>query len=322
MRLVTSLLGAAALALAAAAAAQNAAPPALAPTPAQPQRGLSGLENTVNQLQDTPTPAPAPAPAEPPRRQPGPARPPAPLTSEQRTQLEAAVQRGRLLRGIAGAGQIATADMLSRVSDPAGAGISGWIAEPEGNAVTVTFYADGTSGAPPAVVYRATILGGRVTARDIYLAGNRPPLGAHQARMAAARRAIDALDHHPCGGDDFNVLVVPPAGPDAPIDVYQISPQTQRGHFPAGGHFKSTVAPDGTVTASRGFTNACLDVAAADPVAGQRPAPIALTHLLDPLPNEMHVFLSAWTGHPLVVVAGDPQRLFAVTPEGIAEVPR
>jgi hypothetical protein len=47
-----------------------------------------------------------------------------------------------------------------------------------------------------------------------------------------------------------------------------------------------------------------------------------LTHLLDPLPNEMHVFLSAWTGHPLVVVAGDPQRLFAVTPEGIAEVPR
>jgi hypothetical protein len=43
---------------------------------------------------------------------------------------------------------------------------------------------------------------------------------------------------------------------------------------------------------------------------------------MDPLPQDIHVFLSAWTGHPLLVVAGDPQRVFAVTPEGIAEVPR
>ena len=68
--------------------------------------------------------------------------------------------------------------------------------------------------------------------------------------MAAARAATDALDHHPCGSDEFNVFVVPPASPDAPIDVYQLSPQTQRGHFPLGGHFKSTIAPDGSVVAS------------------------------------------------------------------------
>ena len=53
-----------------------------------------------------------------------------------------------------------------------------------------------------------------------------------------------------------------------------------------------------------------------------QPAPVAVTHLLDPLPTEIHVFLSIWTGHPLVVVAGDPQRLFAVTPDRIAEIPR
>ena len=100
--------------------------------------------------------------------------------------------------------------------------------------------------------------------------------------------------------------MVPPSAADGPIDVYQISPQTARGRYPIGGHFKTSVAADGSVAASRGFTNACLDAAVAEPAAGARPAPIAVTHLLGPLPTEIHVFLSIWTGHPLVVVAGDP----------------
>jgi hypothetical protein len=332
-RLTTALLGATALGLAAMVAAQEAPPPA---EPPAKQSGLQGLEDTVNQLQDepppaseappetpTPAPPPPPPPAPPPPAPSPPQAPLAPLTRAQRAALDAALQRGRLLVAIDRAGRVATQDMLSRVSDPAGAGIAGWLAEPEGNAVTVTFYADGpAAGAAPVAVYKVTILGGRATAREVFLAGERPPLGPHLARMAAARRATGALDHQPCGGEDFNVLVVPPAAPDAPIDVYQISPQTRRGHYPLGGHFKSTIAPDGSVAAQRGFTNACLDVEAAAPVAGQLPAPLAITHLLDPLPTELHVYLSAWTGHPLVVVAGDPQRLFAVSPEGIAEVPR
>jgi hypothetical protein len=332
MRLTRPLLGLAAVSLAAMVAAQEPPPPAQTPPPAQP--GLSDLRDTVNQLQDEPppaaetpaaTPAPAPPPPPPPPAPPPPPPPSAPLgplTRAQRAQLDAAVVRGRLLAQIDRAGRLATQDMLSRVSDPAGAGIAGWLAEPGGNAVTVTFYAEGTAGAAPSAVYRVTILGGRATAREVFLAGDRPPLGAHLARMAAARRATEALHHQPCSGDTFNVLVVPPAAPDAAIDVYQISPQTRRGQYPVGGHFKSTIAPDGSVAGQRPFTNACLDLAAAEPAAGQQPAPIAITHLLDPLPTEMHVYLAFWTGHPLVVVAGDPQRLFAVTTEGIGEVPR
>ncbi len=325
MRLTNALLGAAAIGLATMVAAQQTQPPA---EPPAKQGGLQGLEDTVSQLQDqpppaeTPAPPPAPAPAPPPPPRPAPQRAAGPLTRAERATLDAAVQRGRLLAAIDHAGRVATQDMLARVSDPAGAGISGWLAEPEGNAVSVTFYAEGTAGAPPAAVYRASILGGRVTAREIFLAGSRPPLGTHLARMAAARRATEALDHQPCSGDAFNVLVVPPAAPDAAIDVYQISPQTARGRYPFGGHFKSTIASDGSVAAQRGFSNSCLDVEAAAPAAGTPPAPLAVTHLLDPLPTELHVYLSIWTGHPLVVVAGDPQRLFAVTGEGIAEVPR
>jgi len=338
MHLPNLLLTAAAAGLiAAAASAQESEPPAKAEPPAT---GLADLQETVQALEDEPPPAeappqatpqaePAPPPAEtPPPETPAPAPPPAapaagplvPLSRAQRAALEAAAVRGRLIGAIAAAGQVATRDMLSRVSDPDGVGISGWIAEPEGNGVTVTFYAEGTPG--PAAVYRANVLGGRVVGREIHLAGARPQLNPIQTRMAAARAATAGLDHSACGGESFNALVVPPTTLDGPIDVYQISPQSAPGRFPVGGHYKTTVAADGSVAAARGFTNACLEVAAPAPAPGAQPAPLAVTHLLDPLPTEIHVFLSIWAARPLVVVAGDPQRLFAVTPNGIAEVPR
>ncbi|HTU11920.1 MAG TPA: hypothetical protein VMG08_13600 [Allosphingosinicella sp.] len=349
------LLSATALALVAATAiAQDAAPP--------PGNGLSGLADTLNGLSDenvqqeapetgtdapveAPAEAPAETPAEPPAETtaqpvaeepapvpppPAPAptapgrpplvMPPQPLTRAQLGALQAAATRGRLLGAIERSGRMATEDMLSRVPDPQGAGISGWIAEAEGNGVSVTFYADSETG--PVAVYRATINGGRIVDRDIHLAGARPPLNPIQARMAAARAATAQLDHRPCGGDVFNVFVVPPLTPDGPIDVYQISPQTRPGHYPLGGHFRTSIAPDGSVGATRGYTNACLDTPVAPPAPGTRPAPIPVTHLMDDMPQDIHAFLSAWTGHPLLVVAGDPQRLFAVTPDGIGEVPR
>jgi hypothetical protein len=116
--------------------------------------------------------------------------------------------------------------------------------------------------------------------------------------------------------------VVPPLTPTGNIDVYQISPQTQRGVFPLGGHFRTSVAPDGSIAETRGYTRACVTTTVTEPAARARPAPITITQFLDDLPQDIHAFLSAWTGLPLIVVAGDTQRRFAVTPEGIAEIPR
>src|SRR5205085_7016852 len=292
-----------------------------------PGNNLSGLSETLNGLSDDtnamaaeappaapqanaqapvvtePAPPPAPVPATPARAPL--VMPPAPLTRAQLATLQAAATRGRLLGTIERAGRAATQDMLSRVANPDGAGISGWLAEAEGNGVAVTFYADTDSG--PVAVYRVTFNGGRIVDRDVHLAGTRPPLNPLQARMAAARAATARLDNHPCSGDVFNVFVVPPLTADGTIDVYQISPQLQRGSFPLGGHFRTSVAADGSVAATRGYTNACVTTTVVDPPAGARPAPIAVTHLLDDLPQDIHVFLSAWTGHPPLVVAGDPQ---------------
>ena len=289
-----------------------------APAPSEPEAEVPASSETQAETPAAP-PAPSPTPTPPPSRPPI-VMPPEPLTRAQLGELRAAATRGRLLGVIERAGRFATQDMLSRVPDPNAAGITGWFAEAEGNGIVVTFYGDSEAG--PVVVYRVTFNGGRIVRRDIHLSGTRPPLNPLQARMAAARAATSRLEHRPCGGDTFNVFVVPPLTADGPIDVYQISPQTRPGFYPLGGHFRTSVAPDGSVAATRGYTNACLDLAAPPPAPGTRPAPLAVTHLLDPLPQDIHAFMSAWTGHPLLVVAGEPQRLFAVTPDGIGEVPR
>lgn len=233
-----------------------------------------------------------------------------PPTAEERQRLFAAATRGRLLFDLAAAGQITTRDMLSRIADPAAAGISGWVAAPEGQGLSVVYYADAPGG--PVAVYRAQVAGGRIASQEVFAGAARPALDPVMRRMAAARAAVANLDSRPCAGD-FNVIVIPPASETAPVEVYKLSPQMQRGRYPLGGHFLATVAPDGTVASTRGFTNACVDLEAPAPAAGAQPRPLVVTHLLDPLPTEIHVFLSLWMNRPLVVGTGSPERQWTVS---------
>ena len=336
---------AAAATSAVAVAAQETTPPA--ETKAEPNQRLQDIEQAVDQaLQEeqqqpaestaqteaearTEAPAETPEPEAQPEASPvppatppataTPSGPPPPLTREQIATLDRTVARGRLLVAIARSGLVASQDMLTRISDPGGAGISGWIAEPAGNAMLVTFYALGEGEAAPKAVYRATVLGGRVTSREIHLGADRPDLSPIQARMARARAASDSDELRACTSQPFNVLVVPPAAAGAAIDVYRVSAQAERGRLPAGGHFRSTVASDGTVE-THAFASTCAMLDVPPPVQGQPPRPIGLTHLADPLPTEMHMLLAQSAGRPLLVVAGDPQRLWIVTGEGIAEI--
>lgn len=281
---------------------------------------LASLAPAAAQEQPTLPPAEVPADdevAEPPEAAAAEAAPVGPAaglppTAEERQRLAGAAQRGLMLFELARAAQLTTRDMLARLPDPEAAGITGWVAVPEGTGLTVLYYAEGADG--PVAVYRGEVAGGRIAARDLFEGDARPPLTAAQRRMAAARAAVADLDREPCGGA-FNVFVIPPASADAPVEVYKLSPQTERGRFPAGGHFLATVAPDGSVSSTRAFTNRCLDLEVpADPASGSAPPrPLALTHHLDPLPTEIHVFLSLWMNRPLLVATGNPHRLWTIS---------
>jgi hypothetical protein len=264
---------------------------------------------------------PTAAIAQPSRIQPPPAAPRLTLTAEQQAELNRTVALGRQLAVLDRAAQLTTRDMLVRVPDPTGAGIIGWVAEREGNALAVTYYA--REGEGYAAVYRGQFLGGRVVSPQVFAAGARPVLTGAAARMAAAREAVQALDHRPCGADSFNILALPPEQDGSAIAVYEISPRLAAERVPAGGHFRTIVAADGAVGESVNLTGECADMTLAPASAGQRPRPPVVNAREATFPNEAHVFLSLWAGRPIVVATGtDAVRLWGVTGEGIGELPQ
>jgi hypothetical protein len=121
------------------------------------------------------------------------------------------------------------------------------------------------------------------------------------ATCARTPQLIQALDFQPCSAP-FNVTAIPPASAEAPMEVYFLSPQVRNDDvYPFGGHFRVTVAPDGKMLSSRAFTKNCLDM----------PAPPAdafgfgVSHLLDPIPTEIHVSTALVARNPVLVMTGD-----------------
>jgi len=316
----STFLGLVSAGLAAIAAAAQNTPPVTPPAESpKAEPGLSDLRGTVEGLQDQPPPqtGPQPAPAEPSTPPPAtPSTPPAaparpliqrnasafPLTPAEIAAVNRAAERGRLLIALSRAGIIATQDLLSRVSNPQGAGIDGWIAESEGQAVRVSFFDSTADG--PTLVYRADVLGGRVTSRDTFLGSYHPAMSRAQARLVAARNAVEALNHTACSPQGFNILVIPPAASGAPIDVYETSAPSQRGRFPIGGHFRTEVTGNAQTGESHAFASACADIVVTEPPAGQQPPAVQIAAGSDPLPTEIHVLMSAMSGRALTFTAG------------------
>jgi hypothetical protein len=100
------------------------------------------------------------------------------------------------------------------------------------------------------------------------------------------------------------------------MDVYVLTPQTQAGIFPFGGHSRATFSAAGALLSQRTFTNTCLDMSN-QPEGGDPIAAVGVTHLLDPIPTEIHVFLSIWMALPVAVATREPRRVWMVTGDRI-----
>jgi len=257
------------------------------------------------------------------RAQPGtpPAAPKLQLTAEHRAQLQQAVDRGRMLAMVDRAGFLSRRDMLTRVPNATGAGIEGWIAQPEGNSMAVTYFVKEGDGF--AAIYKAQVLGGRVVSPQVYAAGQRPKLTGAAARMAAAGEKAETIaEQKPCNGPAFNNLVLPPQG-EGPVLVYRMSPRMAQDRVPGGGYFRAAVAADGSVAETTELGGVCANLPLPAVARGQRPRPLVVNAREALLPNELHVFLSLWTQRPVVVATGTEQvRLWGVTGTGIAELPQ
>ncbi|MFA6116456.1 MAG: hypothetical protein WC729_20835 [Sphingomonas sp.] len=174
------------------------------------------------------------------------------------------------------------------------AAIRGWVVEPHGETLTVTYY--GFEGAKPYAIYAADYAGGKVVAERV--PSTTEALSAQGERMALARAAASETPPKRCVERSYNTVVLPPLA-DGTIPVYLLTPMVAKDAYPFGGHHEVDIGPDGRVAATRDFTNSCLTIAQpADSVMG------FVTHLLDPHPTEIHVYLSLWMGKPIAVGTG------------------
>jgi hypothetical protein len=226
---------------------------------------------------------------------------------DEQRRIDRAEQRGTLLFEIDRAAWVTTDDLAARVSDPRGAGIRGWTVERDGNGYAVVYYVG--EGDTRAALYRGRVENNRVVSGEVFAEGHRPPLSPIQRRIADARDVAARLDRQPCTQAHFNITVVPPDSADAPIDVYALTAQIQD-VYPFGGHFRMTISPSGQIVAQRAFTNSCLNMPRQD--GRGSPAALVVSHLLDPIPTEIHVFMSLSIGLPVYVVTANPQRVWSV----------
>jgi hypothetical protein len=209
--------------------------------------------------------------------------------------------------------------MLKRIPDAEAKGVRGYVVDRHPNGFLVTFFA--RDGQRFVAAYRAQVGPRGVEQPEVFEGASRPELTPAQARLA---RAFDAAHEKAaklqrCGSDPFNVAIVPPATADGPLDVYLMTPQTAAG-FPIGGHHRITLDIAGRETARRSFARSCLRMAKGPGEGGAEPVGMVVTHLLDPIPTEIHVFTALAAEVPVYVAVTRPRRLFEVNGRGISVV--
>lgn len=183
--------------------------------------------------------------------------------------------------------------------------LRGYVVTPAPGGYRTTFY--GGELGSHFRVYTAIWSNRSIVQPELLAADKRVPVTADEERMIAAKTiALGRLGElQNCSNGKLNSAVVPGATPQDPVSVYIMTPSTRNNAIPMGGHHRIDVK-DGAVVASRKFTNSCIELERPQG-ASKKGAPVAMfiTHLLDPVPTEIHAFAVQSVGLPMYVAMKD-----------------
>jgi hypothetical protein len=239
------------------------------------------------------------------------------------TELEAAMasqERGTLMYRYDQAAWHATdsfqADMRKADLGPGkyGAlGLRGYVVEPaEGDLLLTTFFAekDGRTFAfarywvAGSQVKRGGILGDKDDSTLSPLA-----LRLIGLRNKAIEAAVDAKISL-CSKSQFNTIVLPPEK-NGIASAYIMTSTTEAGIYPAGGHYRFDFDAADKLVSSRPFMKTCFPLDTGSK-GSQKPVSVFLTHLLDPQPTEIHVFVQYNIPIPLLVMTTSNKRTWQI----------
>jgi hypothetical protein len=176
--------------------------------------------------------------------------------------------------------------------------VNGWITEQSGSDIVVTFL-----DATPAALYRVSVTDGK--AGPVLALEAPTPLSAYEAGAAAARSLAIRTPFQLCS-KDYNPVVLPGSTPAEDWVVYLIPGTTKSTVVPIGGAYRFAVK-DSRVVSQRGFTRSCIDLE-----NGPRAVGLFITHVLDSVPTEVHVFWSLVTRKPIYVATAPAGSIWMV----------
>jgi hypothetical protein len=242
------------------------------------------------------------------------------LTAQEESALRKALDRGILIYAYDQAAWHGTDDMQTKIKD-SGKLLGGWIVDGPAEAPELIFH--DKNEADPQAVYVAQFRDNKLVSSRVLGSGEdrrlSPERKAIIAARKAARAALMANKASACVEQPFNTVVLPPAD-GSPMLVYYLTPQTDPTAIPFGGHYRVEVT-DGKVGAVRPFTRSCLSMAFKEDGDKELEA-LMVTHLLDPVPTEIHVFSSLAAGKPVYVMTTKNGRLWAVEGSRVRLLPQ
>ncbi len=220
-----------------------------------------------------------------------------------------ATSRGKMIYDYDQAAWHSTDALLEDVKDARALGIQGWVVTKVAAGLDVTYFGRNDQG--PYGIYSAVWTGTATIDRKRIAPGAAAVLQPEQLRLIAAREAASPVGLLTCSNKPFNTVVLPAEKPGNPDLVYYLTPQISANSIPFGGHHRIAIL-NGKETGRRSFTRGCMELPLPTGKKRKKLAALMVTHLLDPIPTEAHVFNVFASQVPLYVGTQSNGQLWSV----------
>ncbi|WP_157074290.1 hypothetical protein [Pseudoxanthomonas mexicana] len=177
--------------------------------------------------------------------------------------------------------------------------LGGWITQQRDAGIVVTFL---SSESEPRARYRVTVGSeGRVVG-DIEALAEPATLTPQELGAAHARNTVANAEFAACSRSYNTVVLADPREGGGWI-AYLLPGTTKHGIVPIGGSYRLDLDASGErILKQRGFTRSCIVLESPRGRKDMETVAMMITHLLDPVPTEVHVFWSRWARTPMFVV--------------------
>ncbi len=194
--------------------------------------------------------------------------------------------------------------------------VTGWVTEEKDDNTLVTFVGGG-EGAQLMALYRVTV-GEKGKVASAVRFKTPEALTDYESSAAAARRLALASGFESCAAKYEAVALPTETGADRSWAVFLIPGASKPNAVPLGGtHRVDTDWYAENVLGKRAFARSCVALSNDSTTAA-----LYVTHPLDPLPTEAHVFWSLWANKPLIVNTTADDLMWAIEAGQIRQLDR